>query len=115
MSNDYKAKISADTISMAAQMRKAGAPEMDAVFMERVMPPFLEIMEEQRMVDSDPAQFYGAVVHCSCVMVCETLLNLYNRESQQDEIYATANSTLEDFRNGLASMLSSSLDVGAPN
>lgn len=113
MEDNYKEKIATETKLVAEQMRKGGSPEVNAIFMERAVPPFMEILEEQRRSGGNPKEFYDAMVHFSCVVICETLLNIHSRENGGVEIYNSANNALADLAHDIAATLDATLSEDA--
>lgn len=107
-------KVDGEVQDYINQLVKANAQQAELAMADKVLRPYLTILEMQRYAEQDPEHSYEALIATMSVMTTELLLNTYSRVGQQGEIYARANDVMNKYARIVEAVLKDSLPDAMP-
>lgn len=107
-------KVDGEVQDYINQLVKANAQQAEITMADKVLRPYLTILEMQRYAEQDPEHSYEALIATMSVMTTELLLNTYSSLSQQADIYARANDVMNKYVRTVESVLKDSLPDAMP-
>ena len=94
--------------------KKHGATALEAALLDKVLRPYVKMMEMQRVASGDAEEWVDATFWLMAVLTVECALNTTDKH-QPDQVYGQINRKMKDYAESVSSMLAASIPVSKPH